>query len=112
MPSPHDLDGIVSRARAKRIALQQRIQALLGRHALYRRLFLAKSGELSADTEALLRDLAAYACADRPAYPNKSMSLERIEGRRDVYFRLTEALRLDGARLAQMQLQIREIGDE
>lgn len=112
MKSAHDPETLAGRAKAQAAAIVARMKLLVGRYGLYRRLFLGSDGEPSADGALFLVDLAAFAHADRAAFADAQVSLERIEGRRDVYFRITNGLRLDGAKLAALRRHLRETEDE
>ena len=112
MRSLPDVTALRGKIVAMRRGVLRQIDALTGRHLLHKRLFLGEDGLPGPDGAEFLRDLAAFAFTDRPSPTAAGLSLERIEGRRDVYFRMTRALRLDGEKLVTLHERLREIDDE
>lgn len=82
-------------------ALSERARRLLNRRLSYREVFLTPGGELTTASAYVMRDLARYCGAYRTSFRISQvtrsadpLAMAYAEGRRDVYLRLMQMLKL------------------
>lgn len=90
-------------------ALRLRLKIVLRRREAYRALFLGGGADgLSQDAEIVLADLRRACCADRPTTRTSvggavdPIATAMNEGKREVWLRIQQALRLDDAAIHRM----------
>jgi len=101
------------------VAVVNRFLRFWNRRNHYRRCFTNEAGHLTSDGEAVLRDLAAFCRADRsvltlsPVTRTVDTHATMVaEGRREVFVRILQILRMTDAQINSLKSEDRDDLDE
>ena len=90
-------------ARRRSLGLRLQVRDLWGRAQAYKRLFDRPEGQL------VLRDLARFCCADETTHVVGDADSSKIqEGRRQVWMRINQHLRLTPAQIDSFTIEVEE----
>jgi hypothetical protein len=107
-----DARAIAHEARSASAQLRRMIGKLLNPFRTASALFYGADGQLKPEAIAWFGALAARNFIDRSTFDPDPRINDMNQGRRELMIEILDSVRLDTAKLAKLQRQLREVGDD